>query len=284
MRFKERKLPANAALRLKRCPVSTVSPYAPMIVPVYVLMKRNKKFICVKGPLDFFEPAELERLKPLENLFVPSFIESAQPFQKAARAVKALLQWTPRASTASAGHFPMVPLSPSSFELSDSILRILGPLWGQGIQIEPYFMSIFASELCGLLDQKLLIEAKSKDVESYELALIKSGCAVFLAFHLGYRQLDFLNELRASFFKESVFEGASFANDEILELSHLINEWIFEPECTGISQMHFQDRPEKVAQKLLSRIQRIEKELLPPHDTWSASIFGPKGLVDLIDE
>ena len=63
MDFTHRKLMTEAAIELKRVPVSQVSAYTIQFFPLYVFMKLNKKFVAVKSPLDFFIPAELEKFK-----------------------------------------------------------------------------------------------------------------------------------------------------------------------------------------------------------------------------
>ena len=56
MDFSRKKLPPDAAEKMRNCPIHSVQPYALMIAPAYVYMKVNKKFVAVKAPLDFFTP------------------------------------------------------------------------------------------------------------------------------------------------------------------------------------------------------------------------------------
>src|SRR4051794_31443428 len=95
MNFSHRKLPPAAAEKLRICPIRTIEPFALMLAPVYVFMRRNEKFVSVKAPLDFFTPEELEKLRPFQSFFMTEFVDTALPFRQAARRVRAVLSWDP---------------------------------------------------------------------------------------------------------------------------------------------------------------------------------------------
>ncbi|MCM2322573.1 MAG: hypothetical protein NDJ90_04865 [Oligoflexia bacterium] len=275
MDFSRRKLPKEAAQTLRACPLHTVKPYAPMLAPAYVYMPRNEKFVSVKAPLDFFTPEELERLKSFESLYLPDFVDSVLPFRSAARGVLTLLQWRPDRNDPSV-------LPPASYELADAVLRLLGPLWGRDTQIEPFFLAVFANELCELLPGELLTEVREQSVETYESAMLLSSWAVFLALHIGHCDLGFLNALRVRVFTEAAYgagEQRRFAPvDEVISAAR--RSLPAESRLAPLRADGFVGQTDRVSQKMLSRLRRVIQDLLRPERP-VATIFGPGGFVDV---
>ncbi len=271
MEFSQRKLPKEAAPNLRLCPIHTVQPFALMLAPVYVYMKINEKFVAVKAPLDFFTPEELERLKPFESVFLPEFVDSALPFKKAARQVLALLSWKPE-------------IPPAPYELSDAVLRILGPLWGGAVAIEPFFAAVFANELCHLLPGESLRQARDRDVLVYERAIFRSSWAVFLALHLGFCELEFLNRLRLRIFDDTIQNRSSAAQwSEVDELVAIACDSLDGLQAVNAKQLtgaFFSTRGERVCQKITSRLERV-KASLAPKDAPVPTIYGERGFVDV---
>src|SRR5690606_18653479 len=111
-----------------------------------------------------------------------------------------LLSWKPRHSPESDAksslRFPEVTLPPAPYELSDAVLRLIGPLWGDGSGIDPFFVSAFAEELCGPIPGERLVAMRERSVERFEEAVFSSSFSVFIALHLGYTELEFLKDLR----------------------------------------------------------------------------------------
>ncbi|HAR42981.1 MAG TPA: hypothetical protein DCS07_10200 [Bdellovibrionales bacterium] len=277
MEFTQKKLPELAAQNLRSCLIKSVQPYAPMLAPVYVFMKRNGKFVSVKSPLDFFVPEELSRLSGFDSFYFPEFVDSVAPFQKAGRLARALLNWNPRQGEV---------LSPAPFELSDAILRLVGPLWSvssdEELLIEPFFPIGFASELCDPIPQDILVRSREKSVEGYERALLCSAWTVFLAVHLGYCSLAVLNELRLKSFddvlNESVPLGFLPGSQELEEIEFIA--WSSLKKLDPVRASLFQSRQEMVARKILSRIKRITAEFAVPGKP-APTIFGDRGFVSV---
>jgi hypothetical protein len=269
MEFTERKLPREAVNRMRICPIRTVSPFALMLAPMYIFMRLNEKFISVKGPLDFFTKEELEHYHPFESFFVPEFVDSVLPFREAARRVRAILKWQTSAVWSEKEALP-----PAPYEVSDAVLRIIGPLWGDGAVIEPFFAAAFSNELCDLLPGDLLLQAREQNVDRYEEAILASGWAVFLALHLGYCDLIFLNQIRLAVFEQKV-DGVlsempkSEPKSEVDELIAL-----------ALTTMDgaFGNQPGAVAQKVASRLQRVSAEFIQEQTT-VPTIFGPAGFI-----
>jgi hypothetical protein len=282
MEFSRKKLPKEAAETLRICPVETVRPFVFMPAPVYVFMKLNEKFVSVKAPLDFFTPEDLERLRPFEAFFFPESIDAAAPFRSAARKVRALLAWKPKPPAEAGELYPTPALPPAPYELSDAVLRIIGPLWSKpNIELEPFFLTVFASELCGPLPGAMLKAARDRDVISYERAAVVSSWAMFIALHLGHCQLAYLDRLRIAIFEEIAggMPGmASGRGGEAAEILALARESATGPNAI-IHGGALLRREERVAQKMNSRLARVGKQLAT--DGVVATIRGPKGFVDV---
>jgi hypothetical protein len=278
MDFTRRKLPKEAATNLRICPVASVKPYALMLAPVYVLMRANEKFVSIKGPLDFFTPEELERLKSFEQFYLPEFVDFSLLFRQSGRQVRSLAGWTPLKDGRE-------ELPPSPYEMSDAVLRMVGPLWGlqgESAVIEPFFAAVFTNELCNLIPTGLLVSARDRDTESFERAILRSGWAVFLAVHLGYCDLDFLNRLRDQVFVAALNGQASGLGGMAGEVEELV-DIVFESLSADPRQMVraelFDQHASRAAQKLSKRMQRA-RAMIPAGEP-VATIFGERGFTDV---
>jgi hypothetical protein len=276
MDFRPRKLPKEAAIDLRISPIVSVKPYSLMLAPVYVFMRLNQKFIGIKGPLDFFTPEELERLQSFESFFLPAFVDAALPFRQIARNVRRLLSWEPEIEEKST-------LPPSPYEVSDAVLRMVGPLWGAGLVIEPFFATVFANELCDLLPPEKLRLAREKDVAAYERSVLRAGWAVFLAVHLGYCDLPFLNALLQRTFDAS-FTGIDIPAvgraadvDELLQIV-----WAsMGPSATRpVVGAVFAQNPGRTAQKMARRLERVVSDAMFDDKALVPTIFGERGFAD----
>jgi hypothetical protein len=271
MDFTRKKLPREAAEKMRICPVDTVKPFVFMPAPVYVYMKLNEKFVSVKAPLDFFTPEELVRLRPFEAFFLPDFIDSVAPFRSYGRAIRGLLAWQPAS---------VVALSPTPFEISDTVIRMIGPLWGKDVAIEPFFVAVFVAELCDPMPSETLLDARDRDVEVFENAIVISSWAVFIALHLGHCNLGYLNRLRLAVFEE-VVRGKSpgFARQCGMEDILAVAGDSFRHK-SGIvrGESHFQGS-DHVSQKMASRLARVKREFAETNAD-QPTIYGQKGFID----
>jgi len=192
MLFDERKLSTESIDDLIQCPVHTIEPYSLMLAPVYVLMRLNHKLVSVKAPLDFFLPDELERLKRYEMFYIPKFVQLSVQFQTAARVMKNVL------------HSEIAGLKPAPYEVSHEILSLIAPLWGKELQVEPFFMAIFAHELCEPLTPEQIVWAREQAVVRHDLGLMLSGAFVFIAAHLGWQDFEALTQARNDIYVRTV--------------------------------------------------------------------------------
>jgi hypothetical protein len=279
MDFSRRKLPETAASNLRICPVETVKPFALMLAPVYVFMRRNAKFVAVKAPLDFFTEAELVKLRGCELFYLPEFVDQILPFRQVARRAKALLKWEPTAHSS--------PLPPNPFELSDAVLRIIGPLWSPVHSLEPFFVSAFADEFCELLPGPELLAARDSDIASYERAIFISCWMVFLTLHLGITDRDYLSALRLQSFRKVLGTDAGSSEtisfDQFTDTGNLFDILSERLSGAGVYQplgVHFfEGRTERVMQKIRSRLGRVQTSLTDP-TAREVSVLGERGFVD----
>jgi hypothetical protein len=273
MDFTRKKLPKEAALNLRICPIASVKPYALMLGPVYVFMRLNEKFVSVKGPLDFFTPEELERLKTFESFHLPEFVDQALPFRQVARHARSIVGWTPTEDGEE-------QLPPAPYELSDAVLRMLGPLWGPDAVIEPFFAAVFANELCDLLPDAVLVSAREQSVQAFERAVLRSGWAVFIALHLGYCELPFLNRLR-----RRVFEGSDLAPpstgvaSEIDELVAVVFDSMGADLRSPVRGSVFEEQGSRAGLKMAGRLKRVLTMIDATEP--ASTIFGERGFVDV---
>ncbi len=277
MDFSRRKLPKDALEDMRLCPLKSVKPYALMLAPVYVFLPKNEKFISVKAPLDFFTPEELERLAPYRTFYLPEFVDSALSYRKAGRSIRGLLSWEPEAPLGESGK---VALPPPPYQLNDSILRMMGPLWGAGAAIEPFFVAVLVNELCDLFPFEILLKCRDRNIAVFEHAVLLSSWSVFLALHLGFSDLDFLNALRERVFDEVSDDKPSIAvTNEVDQLIILARASLPNEKVRTLQGNWFAGRPENVARRILGRIKRLQEQLIPEAAT-VVSVFGERGFID----
>ncbi len=282
MYFSHSKLPLSAAESMRQVPIRTVSPYALMLAPVYVFMKRNEKFVAIKAPLNFFVPEELEKLRPLERFFIPRFVDNALPFRNAARRVLAVMTWQPPAGNmASDKVYPEVPLPPAPYEVSDAVIRIIGTLWSNGALIEPFFLTVFANEVCDLIEGEVLRKAREKNVDLFEVAILRASLAVFLSLHLGHCDEAFLQRFRDRVFMDTFNEvPISSGGSDLDEIVAMCASLIPDQKAMLLKGDDLWKLPQRAAQKIASRLDRIKNEFI---DRAAArpTIFGQEGFISV---
>lgn len=203
--FKQTKLTIEEAVDFRFCSVSTVQPNTLLLMPAYVYMKLNQKFVMIKQAMDIFSEEDLAHFKSFGVFYFPEEIEKALTFREIASEVRRLLDWQPERDSTLGGRIRRelrTYITPASYEEADTVLRLIAPLWESGFKIDPYFVSVFANELCDPIAPEVLKKSRNQNIALYEKAIIASSWAVFLALHLGYLNIDFLNKLRLGTFEE----------------------------------------------------------------------------------
>jgi hypothetical protein len=272
MEFARKKLPPTAAPQLRVCRIESVPAYAPMLAPVYVFLKENGKYIAVKAPLDFFTPEELERLKPYGQFFLPECVDRANGFREAARRVGIALRM--EVPDADGGKQP-----PAPYEISDAVMRIIGPLWGGSGSIEPFFLAAFAGELCSPLPQEELAASRERDVLAYETAWMRSGTAVFLALHLGILEPKHLDRLRLGIFREALGQSPGPRTLDADELAKLVARLVPHAQVPPLDRSALVLGESAIEKKIASRVKRAVEQLLDP-TFQQPTIRGEEGFSD----
>lgn len=285
MDYSRKKLPLEAAHKLIEEPIESLQAFRLMYSPVYLFFKENKKFVSIKAPLDFFNQKELEQIRSYKSVFFSDFLQSIKPLQEAASKVREIMR-PPMDISWKDGDKGILDLelNPIPFEISNEVLKVVGPLWWENnrkdIKLEPFHVAVFVNELCAEIPPENLIEAREKSVATLEESLFLSSWVVFLALHLSYCEIDFLNDLRVQVFKAKCGHPAVQSSDkEIRELIKIVSISLEDPQLMrSFNAVFFEGRTEKVSKKLRSRLDRIRKEFLsrgePP------SIFGDEGFID----
>jgi hypothetical protein len=203
--FRKRKIPLSEEENLLVCPLETVHPFALLLAPSYVRMALNEKFVAVKGPLDFFTPEELQKVKGAAFLYSTQYVETVLPFRSDARNLVGILEANPTPKELEDGQFEKVAaqLGLTPYERSAAVAELLSRLWfvdGDEMLLEPYFNTVFVNELCGPLSAESLNSSRENDTGLFESALIDSAWVVFFALHFGVLELNYLKKLRAQTF------------------------------------------------------------------------------------
>jgi hypothetical protein len=252
MNFEDKKLGVEALNDLLRCEIGTVEPFALMLAPVYVFMKLNEKLVSVKAPLDFFTPEELKQLSRYETFYIPKSVQEGSGFQTAAKLVRNLI----------GSHDKNNRLEPAVYEISNEVILALMPLWGKELSVEPFFLAVFADELCGSLRPEKLLEARETAVIRHEAGILLSGLLTFILLHLGYFNLELLGSIRSKAYDAIVDHDETWENpkDEWQIVARDLKKKLqANTRFTADSIMGFE--AEEWAQKLLGRIDRIRTSL-----------------------
>ncbi len=288
MDFKDKNIPYEIGKKLKRVSFKTVQPYSINFVPAYVLIKKKKELIAVKGVLDFFSPEDLERLRGYDFLYLSRFISSIEFAKDAAVSLQSLLsQQEIGRDLAKVPIFRGVTLGMSPFEQSDSVLQILSRFWCQdqnlAIGLELYFVSVLVYELCGKIPVDLLCQAKVRGSKRLERSIGLSGLVVFLALHLGYFNLDFIKRLRDFVFMVATEDSYDlrFKSNFPAEIEELIELVLSRFEGKGdetVLAVGVANSSSRVTKKIQERLLRI-RSLVRDRKSSTPSIFGELGFI-----
>ncbi len=273
-------MPKEAAGRLRRLALDQVQPYELNLAPLYVYLRRNEKFVSVKAPLDFFTPQELDRYRTYDCFFMSPFIDLVRPYQTAARMVRKLLLWNH--TDADTHQFTLPP-----YEMSQRVLGQVLPLWKNNFTIEPFFIVVFVNELCTSLEPDTLIKVREASVLGFDRALVYCSVTVFLALHLGYCNVEYLERIRTRLFGTTLEDGANpalFVEGDIEELALRVlqvfsseDESVVTPPAS-LSIAEFANDMSRVACKMRSRVRHMRSQVRNTGFS-TASVFGITGFV-----
>ena len=281
----QKKLPGEAVNGMIQLQMDLIQPYSLMWTPAYVFFKANDKLLLIKRPLDFFTEHELRAISPYQVLYFSRYFSEIIPIQEKGKKLrKALLLGSGLQKSATLLMSDEDSLSPTSFELSDYALRSAASLWlkgeGDGLSIEPFLVAVFVNQVCDALPSEKLLKAREASIFRFSNAILKSSWVVFLALHLGYCHLSFLNRLLNQIFddcmQEVAFESCKNELDELVQFTFAHPNF---ETFSFIKSDVFMNRAEKVAQKIDQRLKRVSQELLKS-ESKPPSIYGVKGFLN----
>lgn len=262
MDFSLKKFGIRDTERLVKVPVQNIKPYTLIRGPAYVLMRRNERYLAVRGPLDFFTPEDVERLANFSVIYFTQFVETVQPFEQAGRTLRRILLWLDESS-----NYPVNP-----YERSDAVVRILGPLWSADLQMEPFFATVLVEEICGPLPADLLQRSRNAGVSAFERRLLDASGVVLLLLLLGEGDLGHLQRVRKEIV-EGVLPSHRWAREALKLLGdrdgvHPLRAW----KWSDWNPKH------PLVERLQARMNRISLKLAKPYLDLP-TVFGTKGFL-----
>ena len=280
MNFDKRKRSKEEARDLVHIPADEIRPYEVLTAPVYVYLKANQKFIALKGPLDFFDENSIKNILGKNNIFIGPFYEEAQEIKKYAKALREeLMQPYVRYNDFNDRPFPDPQITLPTYARSRICLRKATEIWSSDRTIEPFVVMIYIDELCGLIPKSDLIRAYNRDVDQFELALLRSSWAVFLAMHLGYYDLDALTHLRLNAFNWTFdLPNNKVGFSETDRIIKTAMETVKVIDQKTIQDLMFKERDDELSRRLAARFDfRAVEYLGDDQNSWS--IYGEKGFL-----
>lgn len=294
MRFRDPKLHLGAEAKLRKVERTYFKPFVVMVSPVYVKLPLNQKFVAIKAPLQFFTKDELQKWKSHEHFYLPGFVDQVSLFQSTGVQIRVLLSQQEQVKIQSFKNGKIVKenlrLPASSVKQNDQLLRLLGPLWGTMLAVEPFFASFCGNEVCDPFLPDTLARAENVSVKDFELAFVRSNTAVFFALHLGWRDTTALSQFRDWVFLKSIgaptdhLEKALLASTQsgtrkITEIIRWVLKVVPKVDSVRVNKRVLKKFKIFSAQALVKRLERIEKENLHKSQI-SYSIFASEGIAN----
>lgn len=289
MRFRDPKLHLSEESNLRKVERSYFKPYVVLVSPVYVKLSLNEKFVAIKAPLQFFTEEELKNWASHEYFYMPGFVDQVALYQSAGVSVRKLLSIheTVDLKVFKEGkiHNQKIQITSSSVVQNNETLKLLAPLWGTSISIEPFFASFCGNEVCDAFQGETLLRAENVSVENFELSFVRANSAVFFALHLGWRNIADLTKFRDWVFLKSIGESNihEFLKNGPEELVGLIDwsiQLIPKVDSVQINRKVLKKSKLLTSHVLLNRLNRIEKQGLHLEQV-SYSIFGKEGITSV---
>jgi len=281
LEFTHRKLSIEQGRSLKAISVSNVELYRLMPTPVYVYMQKNQKYVAIKSPLDFFSHQDIQKIIRLPQIYMTEFADLLGPIRNAAKAIRYAMDQSAYTIKDHSGKwkYPDVNLGVPSFVTSDSIWKKASQIWSSKMAVEPYTVAIFVDHLCSPIPAEEMEKAREGDIDGFELAILRSSWAVFLALQLGYFNPGYLNRLRAESFSRSVNHAdIAFPRSEEEELIQYVFRILPEIQIHALAEENILKLKSRIAEKLRFRMER-SKEKIKPEERLKLSIFGEKGFL-----
>lgn len=278
MRFKSPRLLFEEAIeQYDKFPVESIEPCSIRLAPTYVALTQNKKLIAVKGPLDFFSEKELRKWLRFSHFYSPPIASLVTPFSQAGSAIREILKVKEEQKQNQ-------PLPPSPLSLSRQVLDRLKGLWtlapSGDLCVEPLALIAFNELLCEKISGPALVKARERSVARFEEALLFSSWSTFMALHLGYCNLSFINQVRSDSFQAfSSEETENLTRTLADELITMTREIFKSQSLNQVSSRVFDSLSHPASACLRDRLKYIKSEIkkLDPNDPNFTSLYGPIG-------
>jgi hypothetical protein len=211
-------------------------------------MKRNKKFLVVKSPLDFWSNEDLARWSSNEYLYSIPWEDVCEEYASIGRRIRRVLSYTPSGSS----------LAPAPFEVSDSVLKILSAIWDLGdeqeLSVEVFFLPFLVEALFENWDP-LPPLLEGLDSDSIEQRVLQSSLAVVLGLLLGVLGLHELRAIQHHFLPT----GSSDNRSEFQDIVELVQGMELRPE-TRFFTLPLRSQKTRVGQKVCARLKRVRDQ------------------------
>lgn len=255
MRFNLKKIPIHLGDQFHPYSWDLIQANQVLLVPLYTKLQKNKKFVALKRPYDFYSEEELKKNSHRFEIYVPNIYDSTAYFVSVGRSFSKILAWDKEENQI---------LEPASYERSEKILEQLGGLWAPLVQseseefcVENYFISVLISQFIKPIVGQYLFEAREKDWDRYELSLIRAYGVIWIGLHLGYTDLDILNHWFFKFFQMETGTLPGIIKTFTPEQTE-INEWVRvnfnSVDVKLFSSSLFENKTDRISSKLRSRI------------------------------
>lgn len=256
---KSRKLTLDAASQLRAVSLGEITPYALLWTPVYLLLKRNGKFVQLKRAFDFFSTADLEKLRTAggDTVFLPLDPFPWDSYKAAGMRTRSFLDTAQSRRFQQNEEGPKAELEPSSYELSSMLIRMLPTVWGSTAKLQHEAVAAWTDGFCDEVPHEILEQARAeRGTDFLRECVAVSAWVVFLSAHLGKTDPDFLDALR-----NSVFAGIRTGLGESDELVSFARKWVTEsPDSLSLLQL-MDDWSDRAGQKLSFRLERVLEQL-----------------------
>lgn len=255
-----KKLPPEAASDLKSEPIRIDRAYALTWSPVYVFLRRNQKFVAVKGPKDFFTPDELKKLSPFENFFIPKRSTEIDYYQEKGRNLRRYLESIKHEEDSLASNPDPKEAPTASYEVSAFTMDKICEIWGTRRHLMNWEVVAYIDSICHGVAGDHWLRLREISIQEFDRILAHSSWIIFFALHLGYTDIDLLSRYRSELFRRSLSSGdLELSIPELDEIERLVSKWLNQsPEGLSSAKI-MEDWSGRVAQKLSFRLDLVNK-------------------------
>lgn len=282
MNFIKKKIQESESETLREVSIDHLRPYELLPTPLYCFLESNKKFVALKGPLDFFTNEEKEKFKKTKKLYLTSLIDELTEIKEFAKQMKDFLLLPEVKEKKSSERYVEVELEDASFIRTSETLKNLSSLWNSDLTIEPYFINVYCCEIFGSLDKERLLLGREKDVELFEHGVFFSSIGVFMLMHYGCTDYEFLKNTRLDLY-DYIINNSEIdhlnTGLEFLEFIQLLSEFFPNNQTMLLSDDALIGKNSRFAKKLISRLSYRAEKFIEPNKK-RLSLFDESGFLN----